>query len=951
MRRSAAVTALALLFLAAKAPAPNPAARALTADDFKGLSFRSIGPSNMGGRASAIALVPGSRTSFYVGFGTGGVFKTDNLGVTFRPVFDDQPNLSIGAIAVADAPDSWPGWAEEEKKNPLPTAPSASADGKGSAAATDKAEAGAAKPEAKSRAERGKGKIVWVGTGEGNGRNSSSWGNGVYRSTDAGKTWTHLGLENTHDIPRLAVDPRDPDTAYVAALGHLWGANPERGVYKTTDGGKNWKQSLKVDADTGACDVVVDPKSPNTVWAGMYARRRTPWSFTGNSEKGGIFRSDDAGGSWKKLTSGLPPRTGRIGLAVFPKDPHILYAVVESDTGGAGSGISDNYSKTGGLFRSDDRGDTWKRVSPLNFRPFYFSRVAVDPESADRVYLPGWNLAISDDGGKSFRGSGSPNVHVDFHAIVVNPVDPNQILVGNDGGVYISHDRAANWDYLNHMAVGQFYRIAVDDSDPYRVAGGLQDNGSSMGPSETQFKSEDEGDGDDGGRGDGILADDWRTIFGSDGFGVAFDPVDRNVVYATAQGGEVARIRLDNNVQTSIAPAAREGQERIRFNWNSPYFVSPHDPSVLYIGGNRVFRLTERGNKYEAISPDLTRNEPVKTQTVGSNAETYGTVVSLAESPIFKGMLWAGTDDGRVQLTKDGGRTWNDVTPKEVGGLYVSRLTPSRHQQDACYLAVDGHRTDDFRNLLFLTEDAGRSWKSIVGDLPPNETVEVVTEALMNKETLYAGTEFGLYVTVDRGAHWVRLNGKSLPPAPVDDIVIQPRERDLVVATHGRSIYILDDATPLAQLTAENRAKPLVLFRPMAATPRLYAGRNYGGGAGIFRAPNPQAGVALTYWLREANPDGVSLSIESPSGGKVRDLNGPGRAGLNRVFWDLQADRKDRIPTVDAGRLGQTEFVPAGDYKITATLDTGVTGKSESSETTVTVKAAPKDEPPAGTAH
>jgi photosystem II stability/assembly factor-like uncharacterized protein len=927
VRRSAALTALALIFLAAKAPAPNSTARPLTADDFKGLSFRSIGPSNMGGRASAIALVPGSRTSFYVGFGTGGVFKTENLGTTFTPVFDDQPNLSIGAMAVADAPENWPGWAEEEKRNPPPPPGDAKGDAKGS------------------RAERGKGKIVWVGTGEGNGRNSSSWGNGIYRSTDAGRTWTHLGLENTHDIPRLAVDPRDPDTVYAAALGHLWGANPERGVYKTTDGGKSWKQSLKVDADTGACDVVLDPKSPGTVWAGMYARRRTPWSFSGNSEKGGVFRSDDAGGSWKKLTNGLPPRTGRIGLAVFPKDPRILYAVVESDSGGAGAGISDNYSKSGGMFRSDDRGDTWKRVSPINFRPFYFSRVAVDPENADRVYLPGWDLAISDDGGKTLRGSGSPKVHVDFHAIVVNPVDPNQILIGNDGGLYISHDRAVTWDYLNRMAVGQFYRIAVDDSDPYRVAGGLQDNGSWMGPSETSYKSEDEGEGGDG-REDGILADDWRTIFGSDGFTVQFDPVDRNVVYATAQGGEVARIRLDNNVMTSIAPAAREGQERIRFNWNAPYFVSPHDPSVLYIGGNKVFRLAERGNKYEAISPDLTRNEPVKTATVGSNAETYGTVVSLAESPLVKGMLWAGSDDGRVHVTKDGGKTWTDVTPKEVGGLYVSRLTPSRHQQDACYLAVDGHRSDDFRDLLFLTEDAGRTWKSIVGDLPPNETVEVVTEALLNKETLYAGTEFGLYVTVDRGAHWVRLNGKSLPAAPVDDLVIHPRERDLVVATHGRSIYILDDITPIAQLTAENRAKPLVLFKPMPATPRLYAGRNYGGGAGIFRAANPQAGAAITYWLRDGNPDGVSLSIATPSGTTVRELKGSGRPGLNRVFWDLQADRKDRIPTVDAGRLGQTQFVAAGDYKITATLDTGTPGRPEKSETTVTVKPAPQDEPP-----
>ena len=935
-RRSAALIALSILVLGARAPATAPA-RPLTADDFKGLSFRSIGPSNMGGRVSSIALVPGSRTSFYAGFGTGGVFKTENLGVTFTPVFDDQPNLSIGAIAVADAPENWAGWAEEEKKEP-PAPPAEGGTAKDAGAAKD-----APADKGKTRAEKGKGRIVWVGTGEGNGRNSSSWGNGVYRSTDAGRTWTHLGLENTHDIPRLAVDPRNPDVAHVAALGHLWGANPERGVYKTTDGGKSWKHSLKVDADTGACDVVLDPKGPDTVYAAMYARRRTPWSFSGNSEKGGIFRSSDGGASWTKLTRGLPARTGRIGLTVFPKDPRILYAVVESDTGGVQDSF-DNYSKTGGLFRSDDRGDSWTRVSPINFRPFYFSRVATDPENADRVYLPGWDLAISDDGGKSFRGSGSPKVHVDFHAIVVNPLDPNQILVGNDGGVYVSHDRAKTWDYLNRMATGQFYRIAVDDSDPYRVAGGLQDNGSWMGPSETQFESEDAGPGGEA-REDGILADDWRTIFFADGFTVAFDPVDRNIVYATGQGGAVARIRLDNNVKTSIAPAVREGQERIRFNWNSPYFVSPHDPTVLYMGGNKVFRLIERGNRFEAISPDLSKNEPVKTATVGSDAETYGTVVSLAESPLVAGMLWAGTDDGRVQVTKDGGKSWSDVTPKEAGGLYISRLAPSRHQKDAAYVAVDGHRSDDFRTLLFLTEDAGRSWRSIAGDLPPKEPVEVVVEAILNKETLFAGTEFGLYVTVDRGAHWVRLNGKSLPPAPVDDLVIHPRERDLVVGTHGRSIYILDDVTPIAQLTAENRAKPLVLFKPMAATPRLYTGRNYGGGAGLFRASNPAMGATITYWLKEGNPDGVSLSIADASGATIREINGPGRPGLNRVVWDLQADRKHRIPTIDTNRLGQTQFVPAGDYKVSATLDTGTPGRPEKSETTVTVKAPPTDPP------
>ena len=909
--------------------------RGFTAADLKGLSFRSIGPSNMGGRVSAIALVPGSRTSFYVGYGTGGIFKTDNLGVTFRPVFDKYPVLSIGAIAVADAPPNWPGWAEEKAKEQAEAAPpagegagapGAAAPGAGGpSAATPAKDAAAPK---KDDAERGKGKIVWVGTGEGNGRNSSSWGGGVFRSTDAGSTFTHVGLTETHDIPRLAVDPRNPDVCYVAALGHLWGYNPERGVFKTSDGGKTWKHSLKVDDRTGASDVILDPKNPETVYAAMYARRRTAWSFSGNSETGGIFRSDDGGGSWKKLTSGLPPRTGRIGLTVYPKDPRILYAVVESDFGGVGREPFDNRSPSGGLFRTQDRGDTWTRVSDIAFRPFYFSRVAVDPEDDKRVYQPGWDLAISDDGGRTFRASGSQAVHVDFHAIVVNPEDPRQILVGNDGGVYVSHDRAETWQYLDNVAVGQFYRIAVDMSDPYRVAGGLQDNGSYMGPSETLFYTDDDTK-------DGILSEDWRAIFGSDGFGVAFDPADPNLVYATGQGGELARIRLDNNVMRLLKPSPREGQERLRFNWNAPFLVSAHDPSVLYHAGNKVFKLTQRGDLWFAISGDLSRNETGKTATVGSDAETYGTVVSLAESPVKKGMLWAGTDDGRVHVTQDEGKTWTDVTPKEVGGLYVSRIAASRHAAEAAYVAVDGHRSDDFRTIVLMTQDAGRSWTGITGDLPPNEPVEVVHEDPGSPQVLYAGTEFGLYVTLDRGRHWVKLNGKSLPPAPVDDVVMHPREKDLVVGTHGRSIYILDDASMFAQLTRDTRNKPLALLDILPGTPRLFAGRSYGRGQGIFRAKNPPMGAAINYWVREDTGDGVSISITDPTGNVIRELEGPGRPGLNRVVWDLQADEKHRIPSPDSEGLGQTQFVPAGVYKV------GISRDQDKAEKTVTVKPAP----------
>lgn len=886
MARGIASSVVLFLALAGSAVAAD---REVGATDLRGLGWRSVGPANMGGRVSAIALVPGSRRSLYVGYGTGGLFKSDNLGVTFTPVFDEYPVLSIGSVVVADAPADWPGW----KNEPAPAAPD-----------------GAAKPDP---ATRGKGKIVWVGTGEGNGRNSSSWGGGVYRSTDAGGSFACVGLVETHDCPRLAVDPRNPDVCYVAALGHLWGPNPERGVFKTSDGGATWQHVLEVDANTGACDVVVDPKSPDTVYAALYARRRTAWSFSGVGDTGGLFRSDDGGKTWKKLGGGLPARTGRIGIALYPKDPRILYATVESDVGGSGRADLDDRSASGGLFRSEDRGETWTRTSNLNFRPFYFSRIAVDPENDQRVYMPGWDLAISDDGGKSFRRSGSPLVHVDFHAIAVNAEDPNQIFVGNDGGVYVSHDRAANWDHLDNVAAGQFYRVAVDASDPYRIAGGLQDNGTWLGPSETLSVTEDDAK-------DGILNDDWRTIFSGDGFGVAFDPSNPNVVYATSQGGFLARVRLDNNVKTLLRPAAREGQERLRFNWNAPFFVSPHDPSVLYLGANRVFELTQRGDQWRPISDDLSRRELGKIDTVGSSAETYGTVVALAESPKAKGQIWAGTDDGRVHVTVDGGKSWSDVTPAAVGGLYVSRVVPSAHDAGTAYVSVDGHRSDVMKPLVLATKDLGKTWSEISGDLPAGGPVKVVAEDPASADVLYCGTEFGCFVTLDRGKRWIRLNGKSLPPAPVDDIVVHPRERDLVVGTHGRSIWIFDDASFFAQLTSETRSKALALFDVLPATPRLYASRAYGEGAGVFRAKNPPMGANLTYWLAAPADDAVSISIADASGFVVRTLDGPGRAGVNRVTWDLQADAKHRFEAVGAGDLGQTEFVAPGTYTVTITM-------------------------------
>lgn len=888
------------------AAAAGPAARPLTEEDLRGLAWRSVGPANMGGRVSAIALLPGSRTSFYVGFGTGGLWKTENLGVTFSPVFDETGVASIGAVVVADAPGDWRGWNEEEKK----AAPAGVAPGRDKGKAHRKSHADSLRAD---RTRRGKGKVVWVGTGEGNGRNSSSWGRGVYRSTDGGARFVHLGLDDTADIPSLAVHPRDPDVCWVAALGHLWGPNAERGLYKTTDGGATWQRVLGIDDRTGCCDVVLDPGNPDVVYAAMYARLRTPWSFQGTSEVGGIFKSEDGGKNWRKLTGGLPPRVGRIGLTVVPRDPRILYATVESDWGGTGRDPFEDRSPSGGLFRSDDRGATWTRVSDLSFRPFYFARVAVDPRDDRRVYLPGWDLAISDDGGRTFRRSGSENVHVDFHAIAVCPEDPNQVLVGNDGGVYVSHDRARTWDHLAPVAVGQFYRVAVDDSDPYRIGGGLQDNGSWIGPSETLFQTMDEGK-------DGILSSDWRMIFFGDGFGVAFDPTDPNRVYATSQGGHLARIRLDTNVQRLLRPTPREGQERLRFNWNAPFLLSQHDPTVLYHAGNKVFRLTQRGDLWFAASPDLSRGEPGKTATVGSDAETYGTVTALAESPLEKGRLWAGTDDGRVHTTTDDGRSWTEVTPAAVSGLYVARIVASRHERETAYVAVDGHRSDVYRPLVLATLDNGRTWTEITGDLPAREPVKSLAEDVGSPDVLYAGTEFGIYLTVERGGRWIRMNGKSLPPAPVDDIVMQPRERDLVVGTHGRSIWVLDGAACLAQLGLETRGRDLALLDILPARPRVYSGRAYGAGHGIFRAKNGPMGAVLDFWVRDAAGEPVAITVADSTGFVLRTLTSTSRRGLNRAVWDLRADARHLFESVDERDLGQTQFVPAGTYTVTAKL-------------------------------
>jgi photosystem II stability/assembly factor-like uncharacterized protein len=880
--------------------------RTLTEDDLRSLEWRSIGPANMGGRVAAIALAPSDSMTWLVGYATGGLWKTTNNGTTFTPIFDDQPTSSIGSLAICDAPEGWQGWDDEDEP-------------------VDRAD----------RAEQGKSKIIWVGSGEGNGRNSSSWGAGVFRSTDGGGSFEYKGLADAHDMPALAVHPADPDICYIAALGHLWGPNETRGVYKTTDGGVTWDPVLRIDENTGACDVRIDPEHPNVVYAAMYARRRSIGSYQSGGPEGGIYKSTDAGASWTRLTKGLPGQTGRIGLTIYPGDTDILYAVVESDEGGRIVDAWHNISRAGGVFRSDDGGASWERVSEFAPRSFYFSRIAVDPEDADRVYLPGWTVGLSTDGGRTFIPAVSATPHVDFHAFMVDPKDTRRLLAGCDGGLYVSHDQGKTWEHHNHMAVGQFYNVAVDDSDPYRIAGGLQDNGSWIGPSQTRFFDK----GEFMGRKGSMTNKQWQFFMGGDGFHVAFDPTDPDIVYGEWQGGNVMRVHLDTGLAFNLKPAPKEGQLRFRFNWNAPFFLSPHDPETLYLGGNRVFKLTARGDAWAAISPDLSGRDPDVTDAVGSDAETAGTVVSLAESPLSAGLLWAGTDDGRLHVTSnDGGNdggSWSDVTPAEVGGYSISRIEPSRFDARTAYVAVDGHRSDHMAPILLRTTDLGATWTSIVGDLPTDAPPEVVREDPRNAEVLYLGTEHAVYVTIDGGAHWVKLNTKSLPTVPVDDLAIQAREMDLIAGTHGRSVWILDDIEPLSQLTPEVLRSAVHLFESgKPAKPRIFS--EYGAlwSDHMFIGQNPTPGAVIQYWVREFSYDDAKLVITNAAEETIVELTGPARPGINRVAWDLQPDAKNRI----GNPHGLPEFVAAGAYTVKLTLG------EETSETTIEVLAAPKTE-------
>ncbi len=849
------------------APAADTSAVSVPAANLKIFKARSIGPALMGGRVSDIALDPANPDGIWVGLATGGVLKSVNNGGTFEAVFEKEPVASIGAVAVA------------------PSDP----------------------------------KTIWVGTGEANDRNSSGWGDGVHRSADGGSSWTNVGLMTSKAIARIAVHPSDPKTAYVCAAGSLWQPGGERGLFKTADGGATWKKVLSAaapdDAKTGCGDVVLDPSAPDTVYAALYARQRTPWSFvsgaelTGGRDAGGIFKSVDGGTTWKKLTSGLPGRTQRIGLDVFRKNPKILYAIVQTDEGGA-SPLRDTKSKRGGVFRSEDGGETWARTNPLNPRPFYFSQIRVDPANDKRVFVIAISFYVSDDAGQNFRDDLGDRVHPDGHAMVIDPKNPKRVLLGTDGGLYMSLEGGRNWQHLDRFAGGEYYRVSLDDSVPYRIAGGLQDNLNWVGPSATRTR-------------DGIMNGDWTNLGGGDGFYDVFDPEDRDVLYGESQGGSIFRINLRTGETKHLRPEPAEGQQAFRFHWCAPFFASRHEKGVLYLAGNRVFRLTKRGEEWTPVSPDLSARDPEKIFASGSGAENYGVVYALAESPAKAGLLWAGTDDGKLWVTQDGGGKWTDLTgglPAAAKGEWIQSIEASAADPNAAYLVVEAYRTGNDAPLVYRTGDLGKSWTSLASNLPAHAPAKVIREHPKNPDLLFAGTEIGLFVSFDRGGSWTKFGG--LPTVAVDDLQIHPRDGDLVVATHGRSLYVLDDVSALAQATKEAREKDAVLFEPRGAL-GIYRlpGWNEWNGRAHFRGENPPEGAILTWWLKEFSGDEVRITITNAHEQQVATLRAPGTPGFGRVVWNLRPIREtERERGGGGGGFGeQPKFVPPGDYTVTLT--------------------------------
>ena len=874
--------------------------------------WRPIGPAVMGGRVADVEGVPGDPKTFYVATAAGGLWKTINAGTTFTPLFDHEKVVSLGDLAIA------------------PSDP----------------------------------KVLYLGTGEQNARNSISAGAGVYKSTDAGKTWTLVGLENTQSIGRIVVDPRDANVAYVAAVGHTWAPNKERGLYKTTDGGKTWTLVKFVSDRAGFIDVAMDPSDPNTLYASSWERLRGPYFLQSGGPGSALWKTTDGGRTWTEIKGGGFPTTmkGRIGLAIAASNPKVVYATVEADTNanprpkGAKPDTSKAQKTNSGLYRSTDGGATWTLMARNegDARPFYYSQVRADPKNPDRVYWMSSVFRFSDDGGKTVR-RGALSIHTDWHAMWIDPSDPDHYVIGDDGGIAMTWDKGGTYDFVNTFPIGQFYAVSYDMAKPYHVCGGLQDNGSWCGPSRSPSRF-------------GITNDMWGNVGGGDGFYTAQDPTDPNVVYSESQGGNASRLDLSSGARVELVRGLRDrsymfedslvvargdttkpetpevskalaaiharvvadSAKAFRFNWQTPYFLSPHAPATIYFGGNRLLKSVDRGDHFVPISPDLSTRDSlrinVSRKTTGgitkdaTGAETHGTITTVTESPVRPGLLWAGTDDGNVWLTRNDGATWENLTGRFPGlppKTWVSRVEASHFDTATVYVTFDRHRDDDFRPFVYVSSDFGKTFRAITRGLPSDVVssfVHVIREDPRNRDLLFLGTDAGAYVSADRGATWQRFM-TGLPTVPVHDLKIHPRDHEIIAATHGRSLWIADVAA-LEELVGSRgdslRGKGAHLFALGPAYEYQELRQQAWNGNRPYAATNPPYGTAIVYRLTNggattaatagssaaagAKADSARIVVTGVAGDTVRVLRGPASAGINRVYWDLRRNPKPLGP-------------------------------------------------------
>lgn len=840
-------------------------------DLLKFFTYRALGPARQGARILDIAVPPSQPYSytFYVATASGGLWKTVNNGTTFKPVFDDQSRLVIPDVAIA------------------PSDPN----------------------------------IVWVATGSPASGRLSLLGDGAYKSTDSGKTWKYMGLRKTRHIGRIAIHPKNPDIVYAATLGYHFSFNKERGLFKTTDGGKTWKKSLYISEKVGIVDVAINPANPDMVYAAAYDKWRKPWHFEEAGPESGIYRSTDAGKTWTKLGGGLPGgKLGRIGIDIYLRNPDIMYATIDNYNmrpptkteaeQARRRKIEPQERRIGGeVYRSEDAGKTWKKMNSIKDRiggGKWYGQIKIDPNNDKVIYVQSTRLYRSTDGGKKWGSNTAAGIHVDHHAVWINPDNSNHIILGNDGGLAITYDWGKTWDVYENIPIAQFYAIGVDMDEPYNIYGGTQDTGSVKIPSNSIF-----------GR---ITGDDWSSVGGGDGMYNQVDPNDSRWLYNDLQFGSIQRVDQKLGVRKSIRPRREEGKPPLRFNWNSPIHISPHNSQIIYFGAQILFRSLNRGDDWQEISPDLTSNDTEKQK---GNIE-HCNITTISESPVTSGIIWVGTDDGRVQLTKNGGGAWADLTGnlRKAGApedYYVSRVFASNFNKGSAYIVKTGFQRDDFRPFVYKTTDFGTTWTPISGNLP-HEIMYVIIEDRKNPNLLFVGADTAVYVSLDGGKKWFRMQN-NMPASPVNDLLIHPRENDLVVGTYGRGIYVTD-ITSLQELNEKVLAEDVYLFEVEPKIQWRYRPRGGLFGHRRFIVPNEPSGLVINYYLKNDVEEKVKITITDPYGNEMTSLKGRTKAGLKKVFWNMRRrqtkeeieERRRRFGRAGSIRGG---LVPPGEYVVT----------------------------------